>query len=273
MEPNPIEKYLAGNALSRTWMLSLVLALGMTALSAVGIFFAETVYADPRLAEAFLANDLVNIILGLPFFILALVLLKRARPVGLLLLPGALIYVIYNYFTYTVGRPLSGLTWLNLGLVLLGCYILVDLLRKLDLPALKASLEGSVPRKTTGWILVCLGAAFFLLAFYQIVSAPLVGATPDPALRAVSLADLVISSLWMGGGILLLRNQALGYTGGLGLLIAASSLFLGLILFFFLAPLLTARLFDLSEVLTVMLMGMVCYIPTYLYWRGAARAI
>jgi hypothetical protein len=273
MTSNPINNYLSNRDLLLTKYLSLALALGMTVLSALGVLFSDAVYPDPRLAEAFLANDLVNLILGLPFFIYVLVLLNRDQAMGLLLLPGVLIYVIYNYFAYVVGRPLNIYTWLNLGLVLLSSYILIDFLRKVDHTAIKSGLEGAVPRKSTGWILVLIGGAFFLLACYQIIIARLTGAAPPPGERAVSLADLLVSSLWMGGGVLLLGNRAPGYTAGLGLLIAASSLFIGLILFFFVAPLLTDRPFDWIEVVTVLVMGMICFIPAFLYWRGAARSV
>ncbi len=49
---------------------------------------------------------------------------------------------------------------------------------------------------------------------------------------------------------------------GLGLLVAASFLFLGLILFFFIAPLVAERAFDWIEVITVLVMGLICFIPT-----------
>lgn len=42
---------------------------------------------------------------------------------------------------------------------------------------------------------------------------------------------LVISVLWVAGGILLLKCRPLGYAGGLGLLFTTSMLFIGLILF------------------------------------------
>jgi hypothetical protein len=58
----------------------------------------------------------------------------------------------------------------------------------------------------------------------------------------------------------------------LGLLVSASFLFIGLILFFFLAPLFSDRLFDWSEVITVLGMGLICFIPTGIYWWGVVKS-
>jgi hypothetical protein len=53
---------------------------------------------------------------------------------------------------------------------------------------------------------------------------------------------------------------------------AASSLFIGLILFFFFAPLLSDRGFDWSEVLTVLFLSLIGFVPTALFCRGVIRS-
>lgn len=251
---------------------SLVIALMMTVLSSLGFFLPDLIYPDPSLAETFLTNDLVNILLALPLFIFSLVQIKHEKLLGFLLLPGALIYVIYNYTAYLLGRPLNWLSILNLGLLLLSIYTLVDFLIKVSREDVKIQLQGKVSENLSGWILVIFGAAFFLLASSQIISGILNGTIPPLGENAVSIADLVVSGCWMAGGILLLRRHSLGYTTGLGLLIAASFLFIGLILFFFLAPFLTARPFDWTEVFTVLVMGLICFVPAGLYWRGIPKS-
>nr|NIP28359.1 hypothetical protein [Phycisphaerae bacterium]NIX32172.1 hypothetical protein [Phycisphaerae bacterium] len=85
----------------------------------------------------------------------------------------------------------------------------------------------------------------------------------------VATADIILSVLLMAGGLLLLFNKPLGYTSGLGLLMGASMLFIGLIVFFFVRPVLTDVPFDLTEVVTVFAMGFICFAPFILYLRGA----
>jgi hypothetical protein len=69
---------------------------------------------------------------------------------------------------------------------------------------------------------------------------------------------------------MLLRRMDLGYVGGLGLLFAASMLFVALIAYLLLQPLLTGAPFAPVDVLVVFLMGIVCSIPFVLFFRGVA---
>lgn len=271
MKPEHDLKSLAKKSLFRSQWLGLIVALLMTAASFSGIVFPDLVYTDPVLRETFLVNDLVNLIIGLPLFLIGLFLLSKNRFLGCVLLPGALVYVIYNYFAYLVARPLSIFTLLNFVLVFLAGYTLIDLLTRLDHEAVKARLEGSIPRKWSGWLLLVMGIGFFGFALYNNINAFLVGDPLPLGEQVTSLSDMLVSSLWVGGGILLLRNKGLGYTAGLGLLIAVSSLFIGLILFFFLAPLIVGTPFDWVDVVTVFVMGLICFIPTGIYWRGVVK--
>ena len=84
----------------------------------------------------------------------------------------------------------------------------------------------------------------------------------------VLIADIVLSAFMIVGGALLLRRMPLGYTSGLGLLFAASMLFIGLIMVLLLQPVLTDALFVLTDVIVVFVMGLVCFIPFGLFVRG-----
>ena len=272
MNTNPSANLPVKGNITQVISLSIVIALLMTVFSALGLFFPDLVYPDPDLAQIFLTNDLVNIIIGLPLLLYALILLKSKKLLGLLLLPGALVYVIYNYIAYVLGKPLNWMTLLYLIIVILGSYALVCLLEAIDHPFIQKRLEGQVAEKFSGWVLLIFGVAFIGLALANIIKGIQEGTIPPLGEQAVSVADIVVSAGWVSGGILLLRRKALGYTTGLGLLMAASFLFIGLVLFFFFAPLLTGRPFDWTEVITVLVMGLVCFIPTALYWRGVIRS-
>lgn len=258
--------------ISLIMLLSAAIALLMTVFSGLGFLFPDVFYPDPGLLEQYLANDLVNILLGLPLFITALTLLKRGKLLGTLLLPGALVYVIYNYVAYLLGRAWNWIAFINLGLVVLSLIGLYLLLKAIDHQAVMEILEGKVGEKAAGWILVVFGLAFIVLAVSTIVTGVQEGTIPPLGEDAVSVADIVVSLGWISGGILLLRKKPLGYSTGLGLLVAASFLFIGLVLFFFIAPLVADRAFDWIEVITVLAMGLICFIPTGLFWRGIARS-
>ena len=251
--------------------LSIAIAGFMTLISGLGFLLPNVFYPTPGLLENYLANDIVNILLGLPFFIASLVLIRKGKLLGLLLLPGALVYVIYNYIGYLLGRTWNWIAIINLGLVVLSLIALFLLLRAIDHHAIMEKLEGKVGEKAAGWILVIFGLAFIALAVSTIITGIREGTIPPLGENAVSVADIVVSLAWVSGGILLLRKKPLGFSTGLGLLVAVSSLFIGLILFFFIAPLVADRAFDWIEVITVLVMGLICFVPTGIFWRGVVK--
>jgi len=257
--------------ISLIFFLSTAIALLMVIFSGLGLLFPDVVYPNPGLRESYLANDLVNILIGLPLFLASLIFIRNGKLLGLLLLPGASIYVIYNYIGYALGRPFDWIAVIYLGLVTISVIDLVLLLNTMDHQAVMNKLEDKIGRKISGWILVVFGLAFIALALSTIMAGIQEGTIPPLGENAVSFADVVVSLGWVSGGILLLRRKPLGYSMGLGLLVVASFLFIGLILFFFFAPLVSTRVFDWSEVITVLAMGLVCFIPTALFWLGVVK--
>ena len=90
----------------------------------------------------------------------------------------------------------------------------------------------------------------------------------SPTEFALNATDFLLSPAWIIGGVLLWRREALGYVTGLGLLFQASMLFVGLVFVLILRPFLTTAEFLLGDVLVVLAMGMVCFVPFALYLRG-----
>ena len=122
--------------------------------------------------------------------------------------------------------------------------------------------------RISGAILVAMGILFMLQA---------VGAMIDPLINqiqitgtelAVHISDFSISPFLVIGGILLWRRKEFGYVSGLGLLFQASMLFIGLIVFMIIQPLLTTTPFLLVDILVVSIMGLICFIPLALFIRG-----
>jgi hypothetical protein len=58
----------------------------------------------------------------------------------------------------------------------------------------------------------------------------------------------------------------------LGLLFQASMLFIGLIAFLLIQPVLTDAPFSLTDVLVVAVMGLVCFVPFGLFVRGVTAS-
>jgi hypothetical protein len=250
------------------YLLSLFAAFLMGGISLASLLFPGTLYATVELRRGFLSNDVVNLIVGLPVLLGALMLVNRGRWIGLLLWPGALLYITYTYIAYIAAMPLRFQTAVYAALVIVSAYLVVWLLRQMDTAEIKQRLDGRTPARFAGWVLVGAGALFFLRAAWQLASAA--GSLSGAELGAL-FSDLLVTPAWIVFGILLLRRHALGYSTAIGLLFQAASLFLGLLIYFVLQPVLVAEPFALTDFLVVLIMGMVCFVPLGWFVRGAMR--
>jgi len=249
-------------------ILSAAVAMLMTTLSGLGLLFPDVFYPTSTLQEQYLANDAVSLLVGLPLF--GTSCLFKEQLLGVLLLPGALVYVIYNYIAYFLERPTDWITVFGLVLVILSCVALISLLKAVKHEAVKQRLEGWVGETVSGCILVVFGLLFITLAVSTVVTDD---SKENPRGKvAVAISDIGLSLGLVGGGILILGRKPLGYSIGLGLLVAASCLFLGLLAYFLIAPLISNRPFDWTEVLTVLPMGFICFVPTGVFWRGVVKS-
>ena len=252
--------------LTAVYPLSLVVAFLMTAVSLGGLLFPSIIYPSEELRQAYLANDVVNFLVGLPILLGSMWSARRGKLVGLLCWPGALLYTFYNYIAYIFGMPFGWFTLAFVALVLLSGYVFFELLRSIDSKSVQAKLAGAVLEKITGGVLVLFGMAFFFLAVGVLTEAN--QTTLQMTDLGVAIADIVLSILLLVGGILLFRRTPLGYASGLGLLFAASTLFIGVILVVLLQPLLTNAPFVLEDVIVLTGMALICFIPTGLFMRG-----
>ena len=149
---------------------TLVSAVLMTAVSLGGLLFPSIFYPTNELLQSFIANDVVNLIIGLPILMSSMWLARHEKLVGLLCWPGALLYVLYNYSAYMVGIPFSVLTFSYLMLVLSSIYGIFNLLNSIDKKAVQEQLSGSVPARTSGGILVVFGVLFVFRSIGMIIT-------------------------------------------------------------------------------------------------------
>ena len=211
------------------YLFSLLIVL-LTALASIaGILFPDFIYPTAEAQHAFLANDVVNLFIGLPILLLSMWLARREKLVGLLFWPGALFYGLYNYLVYLFGVPLTVMYPVYLVIVTLSIYTIIGLVAGIDGGSVKERLAGHVPERLAGGVLIGFGSLFGLRVIWVMASA-LAGQTLIAGSElGLLVADFIFSTALLIGGILLWRRQALGYVGGTGLLFQASMLFIGLI--------------------------------------------
>lgn len=253
------------------YALSSIIALLMTAAAVVGVLFPSVIYPTDELLQTFMPNDVVNLVIGLPILLGSMYLTRRGKLIGLLFWPGALLYILYNYIGYVFGVPFNVVFLLYLILVVLSAYTIIGLVASIDGNVVQQHLTGSVPEKAAGGILAGLGILMLLRALGVLVAAIVNQTSIATTELSVLLADFFTAPAVIIGGVLLWQREALGYVSGLGLLFQSSMLFIGLIFFLILQPFLTAAPFNLTDVIVVFIMGLICFIPFALFVRGMMK--
>jgi len=250
-----------------SYMFSIVGAILMAAVSLGGLLYPSAFYPTDELLQSFVANDVVNLLVGLPILLGSMWFVRRGKLVGLLFWPGALLYVLYNYIAYIFGIPFSLLTFVYLVLVLLSTYGALDLLKSIDKKSVQEQISEGIPVRTAGCVLIVFGVLFTFRAIGMIAEASTNQMMLPISEIGVLIADIVISIPFIAGGSLLLRRSSLGYVSGLGLLFVASMLFIGLIMVLLLQPVLTDAPLVLVDIIMVSTMGLICFIPFGLFVR------
>jgi hypothetical protein len=260
--PNP--RYLVPATLA-----SLLVAL-LAAAAAVGaLLYPATVYPTEALRRAFLANDVVTLVVGLPMLLVSLWLARRGRLAGLLFWPGALFYLFYNALVYLLAAPFSGVFLLNLFVVTFSVYTMIALVAGSDATAIRERLDGAVPTRAAAVLLVAFGLLFPLRVLVILAGALVKSTTIVPTELALHITDFLLGPAWISGGLLLWRREPLGYAASLGLLFQGSMLFVGLIAVLLLQPLLDDAPLALVDIVVVAVMGLIFFVPFALFTRAA----
>ena len=246
--------------------LSIVIVVLLAAASLAALLFPATLYTSEETRQGMLSNDVVNLVIGVPAMLACMLFHRREKLTGLLFWPGALLYVTYNSLAAAVAFPSLPLFIAHLALTALSVAALALLLARIDMSAVKKHLAGKVPERFAGATLTLFGAAFFSLALSILFD----GETGRSEI-ATAAADLVIAPVWVISGIQLLRCKPLGYALGGGMLFHATTLFIGLLIYFLLQPLIANVPFPLEDFIAIAPMAMLCFIPFVLFVRGVLR--
>ncbi len=271
-EASPTDLPITQN-LTLAYVGSLIIALLMAVASVTGLVSPDQLYPTEELRRSFVPTDVINLVIGLPILLGSMWFARRGRLLGLLFWPGALLYVLYHYIVYTFGLPLNAGFLLALLLLALSAYTMAGLvasIASLEGKAIQQRLSGAVSERITGGVLIGLGILFALRALGVIGGALVNQAALPQAEIALQVADFITTIAWIIGGALLWRREPLGYVVGAGLLFQASMLFVGLLIYFALQPVLTATPFPVADFVVILVMGQICFVPFGLFIRGIA---
>jgi hypothetical protein len=254
--------------LTVVYALSLVIALLMAVVSAAGLLYQTAVYPTEELRSWLVANDIYNLVVGLPLILVPVWLTRRGKLFGLLCWPGALLYVLYVYVSYVIGVPFGALLLPHLVLATLSAYTLIGLIVSIDGDAVRQRLMGTVPARATGGILLGLAILILLREIALIVTAVSSRSPVSPPELAQWIDDFIVGCPpLIVVGLELFRRKALGYVGGAGLLLAYGVLSLSLV-----PIMVSASPIDVGGIVLVVIMAALCFAPFAFFVRGSIRS-
>lgn len=239
-----------GNLLT-IYAFSFLIAALVMVVSIAGITNSNVVYPSEELVQALVTNDIVNLAIGLPVLLGSMLATWRGKLIGLFFWSGAIFFMLYNYIAYVFAMPFNWVFLLHLALVTLSLYTLIGLVAAMDGKVIRQRLSGFVPEKFAGGVLAGLGLLFFLRVIGIVINAITSGVLPTNTELAVNISDLFTTPAWVVGGILLWHRKEFGYVIGLGLLFQASMLFIALVIFLLLQPILTTAPLAVADVVII----------------------
>ena len=256
---------------SIVYLLTLLIAILTALVSIAGLLYRDLIYPTEEFVQSFVPNDVVNILIGLPILLISLWSSRRGKLLGLLFLTGAIFFGFYNSIAYVFSLPLTWGFILHLILVVMDIYTLIALVTNIDGKVIQHQFRGSVHEKLSGGIIAGFGILFLLRVLIVLASSLINGETMLRTELAPNIADAFIGPSLVVVGLALWKQKVIGYVAGLGLLFQVSMLFIGLIVFLLLQPILTSAPFAFTDILVVLAMGLVSFVPLGLFIRGVIK--
>lgn len=210
---------------------SVVIAGVMAIVSVAGLLFGYGgLYGtDTALMPAFLGQDLLNLIVGEALLLVSMWLAVRGSLVGLLMWPGSLLYVTYDYGFYVLAAPFGPLFLAYIALVTMSAYTAVGILVSIDGDLAFRRFAQRVPSRVIGGTLIVIALLFIalwtMLSINGLSAPGGLGAIP----RSVVIMDFTVQlPALLVAGVLLWRRRPFGYVAVPGLLLQLMAYLLGL---------------------------------------------
>jgi len=241
-EPNEKPKKRRGMFVLRFTVPMAVLALTG---SIAGIFF-DAPYSEETenwVAQA-VAQDLVNLVAFLTLAGLAILAIRGSLRAYLAWL-GVVAYSAYTYAIYAFAMHFGPLFLIHVAGFGMSIYALIVGLARIDYELVKRTFTGRVPRRSVAWLLLTIGAFFYVLWLGSVVPSLMANETPEEIVKAglltnpVHVLDMaVLLPAMLLAGFFLLHHRAFGYVLAPLVLGATFTISLGIVV---LQPVLDAR--------------------------------
>src|SRR5438552_2233792 len=138
--------------LTLAYALSGVAAMLLLVTSVAGLLFGQRgLYVpDPATLPAFLGQDALSLIVGLPLLLGSMSLARRGSLGGLLAWMGALFYIAYSYAYYPLSPEFNALYLAYLAIVSTSLYSLIYILVSVNAEGVQARFSSRTPVRLVG---------------------------------------------------------------------------------------------------------------------------
>jgi hypothetical protein len=239
--------------------------------SIAGIMFSDLVYPIPDIYNSFLPNDYINLFFGIPILILSVVLALRALKIGLAGWAASLMFALYNAIAYLFAVRNTFSMIVSAFIVLLCIVELILMALSLNHETVSAQAPHVRHSRIYGSILIAIGLIFVLRALANIIKSAGGYAGLSLPEVGVNIADVIVCSLWIISGILLIVRQRFGFFAGLISYLHGSILFLSLMAFLIIQPLLCGMKFSVADLAVIGIMSLVLIVPSVLLVRKLSQ--
>ena len=210
--------FLAGTAI---WLWLSILAALLAITGSIIALSVKSIYVGltPVFLPQALAQDIANLAIVSPLWLILAVLALRGSLRSYLLWLGVLAFTIYNYVIYTFSIPFGPLFLLWVAVFGMSIFALIGGIATIDHQVVRSAFTSRRATLVVAWFLIVTAALFGLLWLSEDVPALLSGTKPqsvvDMALptNPVHILDLAFFlPAVIATGILLIKGKAFAYT-------------------------------------------------------------
>lgn len=231
---------------------SFLTLLWFVSTSLVNVLYAKEVYLSPELYETFHPNDVINLFFGSVALLLCTLKTVKTSRIFLPCRSAMLLFILYN----AIASVYANTNGMDVVLLLLAIAAVLTLVETGQYQRLLGLGVATVHSKRYASLLIVISGLFILRSALQLLSKE-----ASPGEKGVALADILLCSLWLANGIGFLRNAAKCFIAAFICYIHGSLLFLSLLLFFILQPLLLGTAFPFVDFVVIAMMSTAFFIP------------
>jgi hypothetical protein len=237
---------------SRAKIASGLACVMLAAASVLNLIAGDRLYSDAALVEAFMANDIVNLIAAAAFIVL--ILAVKAGP-GLLI--GIDSAIIYMSVPLAIAYGLSFPMLLPAAAIVAAVYGIVD---QLKIEEVLTAEKAPIRREHVAYILVSILFGVLFIARAAGVLGK-VGATAQDRMTAV--ADLALVAVWAVLIAISIVNADKRVSSLAGIMSGGAALCLSLTLYMIVEALAKGEGVDAGSIAVVLAMSLVFFVPAY----------